>query len=337
MRLIALVESPEHVCCRYRLAAFRPHFKAHGHTLEAYPWPRQWWDWAAALRLARRADAVVLQRKLAARWQRSLLRRASRVLIYDFDDAVFGRDSYAARGFHSARRLRRFAGTCGAADAIIAGNAYLRDAAVRSTCCERVHVVPTCVDPGRYSLARHDRRGGNVEMVWLGSSSTLRGLEANRSLLEHLGERSPGLRLKLVCDRFFQLERLPVRAVPWTEIGEANELASADIGISWMPDDGWSRGKCGLKVLQYMAAGLPVVANPVGVHVEMVQHRENGYLAETASQWQDAIGRLADDPDLRRRMGAAGRRRVEADYSVARGALAWLRLLNRLEGKSTAA
>ncbi|HMF12657.1 MAG TPA: glycosyltransferase, partial [Gemmataceae bacterium] len=142
---------------------------------------------------------------------------------------------------------------------------------------------------------------------------------------------------KLVCDRFFQLERLPVVAVRWTEPGEAAELASADIGISWMPDDAWSRGKCGLKVLQYMAAGLPVVANPVGVHREFVRDGENGYLAETTSQWLEAIGRLAGDSNLRRRMGAAGRRRVESEYSVARGAEAWLRVLDRLVARSAAA
>lgn len=336
MQLLALVESPDHVCCRYRLAAFCPHLEAHGHSLETHPWPRHWWDWALTMRRARRAGALVVQRKLPARWQHSLLRHSSRRLIFDFDDAVFGRDSYAARGFHSTRRLRRFARTCQAADAVIAGNSYLRDAAARWTAAERVHVVPTCVDPSRYRLARHEQ-GTGVEMVWLGSSSTLRGLEASRPLLEHLGGHVAGLRLKLVCDRFFQLEHVPVLAVPWTEAGEADALASADIGISWMPDDEWSRGKCGLKVLQYMAAGLPVVANPAGVHREMVRHGENGYLAETTSQWQDAIGWLAQNPDLRRRMGAAGRRHVEADYAVARGAQAWLQILSRLEERSAAA
>jgi glycosyltransferase involved in cell wall biosynthesis len=337
MRLLALVESPDHVCCRYRLAAFRPHLEAHGHYLETTTWPGHWWDWAPALRRARQADAVVVQRKLPARWQRSLLRRVSKYLHFDFDDAIFGRDSYAARGFHSTRRLRRFAGICRAADAVIAGNGYLRDAAARWTAAGRVHVVPTCVEPGQYPLARHERGRDIVQLVWLGSSSTLRGLEAIRSLLEQLGQGVTGLRLKLVCDRFFQLEHLPVEAVRWTETGEAAELASADIGISWMPDDDWSRGKCGLKVLQYMAAGLPVVANPVGVHCEMVRHGESGYLAETATQWKEAIGRLAGDPGLRRRMGATGRRRVEAEYSVTRGAEAWTSILDRLDERSAAA
>src|SRR5213076_2210944 len=133
--------------------------------------------------------------------------------------------------------------------------------------------------------------------------------------------------LRLICDRFLSLQSLPIIPCPWRVNREAADLAAADIGVSWIPDDDWSRGKCGLKVLQYMAAGLPVVANPVGVHAEMIRHGENGFLAETLGQWAEAVGRLARDPALRRRMGRAGRRRVESDYAVAVGARHWLALL----------
>lgn len=330
MRLIGLVYDPDHVCCRYRLAAFRAPLERAGHSLELRAWPRHWWSWLALLQRVRQADAVILQRKLPARWQLRLLRRMARRLLFDFDDAVFGRDSYAPKGIHSGRRLRHFAAVCRAADAVIAGNAFLRDEASRWTNPERLHILPTCIDPERYPLARHDRCGHEVEMVWIGSSSTLSGLETIRPILERLGCRWPGLRLKLVCDRFLRLNHLPVVPVPWTQAGEATELAGADIGISWMPDDPWSRGKCGLKVLQYMAAGLPVVANPVGVQVDMVRHGENGYLAETSAEWEEAIDILARDPGLRRRMGAAGRRRAESDYSVSVGAAHWLAVLDRL-------
>jgi hypothetical protein len=136
--------------------------------------------------------------------------------------------------------------------------------------------------------------------------------------------------LKLVCDRFLQLWSLPILPVPWTEAGEAEEIAAADVGISWIPDDLWSRGKCGLKVLQYMAAGLPVIANPVGVQVEMVRHGETGFLAETPAQWVESVRRLVHDAELRRRMGRAGRRLVESRYSVAAGAARWLALLEGL-------
>jgi glycosyltransferase involved in cell wall biosynthesis len=194
---------------------------------------------------------------------------------------------------------------------------------------KRIHVIPTCVDPHRYPLADPVRKL-ETQLVWVGSSSTLQGLQAIAPVLEEMGRSVPGLRLKLICDRFLQLSDLPISACPWTEAGEAEEIARADIGISWIPDDLWSRGKCGLKVLQYMAAGLPVIANPVGVQSEMVGHGETGFLAQTPAQWVESARRLADDPELRRRMGRAGRQRVETHYSVASGAARWVALLDRL-------
>jgi glycosyltransferase involved in cell wall biosynthesis len=328
MHWIGLVDSPEHVCCRYRLTAFRPFLEQAGHTLELRALPRRWWGRMRLFRGLSGAN-VILQRRLLSGWESVLLRRVTRRLLFDFDDAVFLRDSYAPRGLHDRRRLRRFAGIVGYADAVIAGNAFLAENAARWSGAKRVHLIPTCVDPHRYPPAEPVRKT-EVELVWVGSSSTLKGLEASAPLLEEIGRSVPGLRLKLICDRFLQFRDLPVLPCPWTEAGEAEEIARADIGISWIPDDLWSRGKCGLKVLQYMAAGLPVIANPVGVQVEMVRHGETGFLAQTPAQWVEAARRLADDPELRRRMGRAGRERVEAHYSVASGAALWVALLDGL-------
>ncbi len=121
----------------------------------------------------------------------------------------------------------------------------------------------------------------------------------------------------MICDRFPRDFPIPVVPVAWAEAQEAQQLAAGQIGISWLPDDLWSRGKCGLKVLQYQAAGLPVVANPVGSHIEMIRPGVSGFLATEPAEWVDAVRRLAADPALRRRMGMAARRGVEADYSVA--------------------
>jgi glycosyltransferase involved in cell wall biosynthesis len=337
VHLIALVDSPEHVCCRYRVEAFRPFLERAGHSLELYPWPRSWWRRFRLPHDLRHADAVLVQRRLLSGWELARLRRAAPLLLFDFDDAVFLRDSYSPRGLHSTGRLRRFAATVRAADAVVAGNPFLRDAALRWAAPERVHVVPTCVEPARYAPAAHRHKGEGVQLVWVGSASTLRGLATLRPVLEEVGRRCPGLCLKLVCDQFLQLRQLPVVACPWSEAGEAAEVAAADVGISWVPDDLWSRGKCGLKVLQYMAAGLPVVANPVGVQAELVWHGTTGFLVDTAEGWVAAVGRLARDPDLRRRLGEAGRRLVERDYSVRAGAERWLAVLAGLRGGRAAA
>jgi glycosyltransferase involved in cell wall biosynthesis len=194
-------------------------------------------------------------------------------------------------------------------------------------------VIPTCVDPTRY----HPAGGDGRTLVWVGSSSTLQGLERAAALLDGLPRAVPGVRLKVVCDRFPTFRELPVVPVPWDEASEAGEIARTDVGISWVPDDPWSRGKCGLKLLQYMAAGLPVLTNPVGVHAEMVRHGETGLLATTPHEWQAAAARLLGDAGLRQRMGRSGRAVVESAYSVEVGARRWLEVLGRLGGRAARA
>ncbi len=329
MHLTALVERPDHVCCRYRLAAFRPWLEQAGHSLELVPLPRGWFSRWRLFRSLRHAN-VILQRRLLPGWQLTQLRQSVRFLLFDIDDAVFLRDSYAPQGLQHSGRLHRFADVVRASDATIAGNRFLQAQACRWAGGNAVHVIPTCVNPDLYPLARHPASNNRVQLVWVGSASTLQGLSIIRPLLEEVGRQVPSLRLKLICDRFLEFQSLPVDPCVWSEADEAKEIAAADIGISWIPDDDWSRGKCGLKVLQYMAAGLPVVANPVGVQASMVRDGETGFLAETPEEWVEALRRLASDAELRRRMGQAGRRLVETEFSVERGAAGWLRLLDSL-------
>ena len=217
----------------------------------------------------------------------------------------------------------RFARTVQAADIVVAGNSFLAEQAARWVASERIRVIPTCVDTARYPLAPHSS-AATCQMVWIGSSSTLRGMAQVRPMLEQLGQQIPGLTLKIICDRSLLLQQLPVQFCPWSTETEAADLAGSDVGISWLPDDDWSRGKCGLKVLQYMAAGLPVVANPVGVQAELVQHEVTGFLVRTPQEWRQALARLAESPDLRRRLGARGREAAQTYFDVRRGAQAWL-------------
>jgi glycosyltransferase involved in cell wall biosynthesis len=301
-----------------------------GHSLQLETLPTQAWQWFGLNRRLAGADVVILQRRLLRRWQIFFLRRAARLLIFDFDDAVFLRDSYAPKGLHSRRRLRRFAAIVGAADHVVAGNSFLAEQARHWTRRDRVHVIPTCLEPAPYKLAEHRAVKQDIALIWIGSASTLRGLERARNLFDEIGQCLPGIRLTLVCDRFMSFRYLRVQACPWSETMERAALANAAIGISWIPDDPWSRGKCGLKVLQYMAAGLPVVANSVGVHTELVRHGVSGYLADTPAQWIEAIDRLAREPELRRQMGMAGRERLEQDYSIAAGSQRWLNVLTQL-------
>jgi glycosyltransferase involved in cell wall biosynthesis len=337
VRLVALAESESHVCCRYRLTAFRPALTAAGHTLDVRAVPQSLYGRFALGRDLTSYDAVILQRKLLPQWTVALLRRRVRRLIFDFDDAVWLRDSYSAKGFDDPKRAARFRATVEACDLVIAGNEYLAAEARKFVSADRVRVIPTCVDVARYSVVRslrdrmpktgHGVTGPQedaLRLVWVGSSSTLKGLERFAPTLSAIGRAVPGTRLKLICDRFAEFPGLDVERCLWDESTEATEIAAADVGIGWVPDDPWSRGKCGLKVLQYQAAGLPVVANPVGVQADFVRTGETGFRAHATEEWVSAIRALAADAALRKRLGDAGRRQVEQRYGVEVGGRLWI-------------
>lgn len=337
MRLAAFVESEDHVCCRYRLAAFRSYMVAAGHALELHALPHSWYGRFTLGRGVADADAVIVQRKLLPRVALGMLRRRVKRLIFDFDDAVWLRDSYSPKGFDDPRRARRFRAMMHACDLVVAGNEYLAAEARRFT--KRVVVIPTCVDVAKYERPNPPtpfpkREGGAIQLVWVGSSSTLRGLEQFIPTLSAIGQAVPGTRLKLICDRFLDIPHLPVDRCEWNEATEPAEIAAADVGIGWVPDDAWSRGKCGLKVLQYQAAGLPVVANPVGVQADFVKNGVTGFQGTTTNEWVKAIRVLAAHGDLRRPMGETGRRQVKERFSVAVGAAQWIEALHSLVAAS---
>jgi hypothetical protein len=330
VKVLAFSEGPNHVCYRYRIEAFAWALADRGWTLESLPLAPNTFERSPQLRSAQEADVVILQRKLLPLWQLRRLRRYARVLLYDFDDAQYCRDSYSRKSSTSWTRLANFWATIYAADGVIAGNSHLAEQAGAYVGSEKVHLVPTCVAPQTYQTAEHSRRGSGVRLVWIGQHSTLPGLYLANPLLEAAGARTPGLELRVVCNQFPRLHGIQVVPRQWSQAGEAGELADADIGVSFLPDDEWSRGKCGLKVLQYMAAGLPVVANPVGMNCEMVEHGVNGFLARTPEEWAEAIQHLAADPQLRQRMGTAGRKAVEARFSVGGWAPRFAELIERV-------
>lgn len=318
MEVLALVESPNHVCYRYRIEAFAAALARRGLLLRTVSLHRRTLSRTRQLIDARRSDTVILQRRLLPKWQIRILRHAAGRIIYDLDDAVFQRDSFHRKGQHSRRRLARFKATLRAADMVTVGNHHLCQEVLRYVEPDRVTVVPTCVNPRLYRPADHSRSDGVCRLAWIGSSSTMAGLKLSQRHLALATERVPGLELHLICDRAAKLTGVRTILREWSSQTEAAHLADCDVGISWLPDDSWSRGKCGLKILQYMAAGLPVVANPVGENSEMVIPGGTGFLPNTPQEWAEAIRLLASDPELRHKLGTAGRRLVEERYSVDR-------------------
>jgi glycosyltransferase involved in cell wall biosynthesis len=236
---------------------------------------------------------------------------------YDFDDALFlGSAAPVNRRFQWAKQE---AGRCleclRRARLVIAGNAFLASEARHHA--HRVEIVPSCVDPSRQPLARHEP----VEVAtigWIGSQTTSVYVKPVLPVFERLNADRLRVRLVLVgADRAIDAPWIEHRR--WSSETETSDLASFDVGIMPLPDTAWARGKCGYKILQYFSAGVPAVASPVGVTSELVG-TERGVLAAGQQEWYSALEALIADADERRQRGAAARTYVEREFSYHRWA-----------------
>jgi len=295
---------------RQRVQAYLEPLAARGIACEVEelaksPWPRR-----RQMRRASEFDGVLLHRKTMTAWDARGL-SAARHVIYDFDDAVMFQARSPERA-HPAR-LRRFERTITRADLVLAGNANLAEHARRSG-ARHVEVIPTGLDTGRYKPKRDYNSPGPVRLVWIGSRSTLKQLIVFRPVLEQIGRTVPGIMLRVIADARLEATGLAVENVPWRLETETDLLAESDIGIAPLPDTPYTRGKCGFKIVQYMAAGLPVVASPVGVNADYVRDGRTGFRAQSPDEWVERVQRLASDSCLREQMGCAGRRRAEAEF-----------------------
>ena len=247
-----------------------------------------------------------------------LLARLGVPYVVDYDDAVF--HSYEHHRQPAVRALlgRKIDAVMRHARLVTVGNEYLAERAWRAG-ANAVAVLPTVVDLARYDAAPSSADGG-FTIGWIGSPVTGKYLAMLTDALQTVCRRVPGARVILVGCRPESANfgpDVPVTVLPWSEASEADALRGFDVGIMPLPDSPWERGKCGYKLIQYMACGKPVVASPVGVNAQIVVPGENGFHATRTSEWINALTRLAADADLRPRLGAAGRARVEREYCLA--------------------
>jgi hypothetical protein len=258
------------------------------------------------IRAAADFDVVLLNRDLLAgriEFEQSLFRRNPRV-VFDFDDAIY-----------LGRKEAHVAWVCEHAAWVTAGNETLAAFAREHT--DRVTVLPTVVDTEAYTVRTQYGWPGRVRVGWLGSDRSIR--ETLVPYLDMLGRLQDELDFELVVvsKPKPELPRSLVRweFVEWSPDTEARIAELIDIGIMPLVDDPYQRGKGGCKLLQYMAAGLPTIASPVGINAELLAEGR-GILASNDEEWRAALAELATDTDARRRLGEAGRAFVEARYSL---------------------
>ncbi len=272
---------------------------------------------------AHRADVVVLLRKTFPAPIFWMLRKLSKKLIFDFDDAIFCNTD----GSHSDTRMRRFKHTIKHCDYVFAGNGYLAAQAKQFNLA--IEIIPTSIDTGKYNLDIK-KNTQTLTLVWIGSSSTKKYLVDILPQLEKAAQSAANLQLNNISDFELSSPTLKINNIPWQAETEASELNKADIGIAPMLDNHWTKGKCALKVLQYMASGLPVISSHSGVNAEVIQDQVTGYLLKKNEDWVELIIALQHKKSQLQKMGQQGKLIVNNEFSMPAVYQKILTILNRL-------
>ena len=257
--------------------------------------------------------------------------RSNARLVFDFDDAIWHFDvSHVNKHLGWLKRPEKTSEIISVSDAVIAGNQYLADYALQFN--ENVVLIPTTIDTEYHKP--NPVRNHNPEQVcigWTGSMTTVRYFRMAENALLRIKEKyGDKVRFKLFGYGGYEHPELGIKGIPWTQATEVEELKDMDIGIMPLPDDEWSKGKCGFKALQYMAMEIPPVISPVGVNTEIVEEGVNGFLASTEDEWVEKISFLIENPSQRQAMGERARKTIIERYSVISQEPVYLKLMQSL-------
>lgn len=324
--------------CRYRFLQYLPYLEEHGVRCTVSPlFDDAYLENKFALGRARTAD--VLRAFLRRTWAILGSKRFDLVVlhveafpylppffelalklfgvkyIYDYDDAIFHNYDLHRNRFVRTLLAGKIATAISCARKVIAGNGYL--ARYAGMINPDVVILPTVVDVEKYQPVPPSppEAGRKFTIGWIGSPSTSEYLRCIASALKALCADG-NCKVALVGAGEMELPGVDLETIPWSESTEVSAIQGFDVGIMPLPDEPWARGKCGFKLIQYMACGIPVIASPVGVNTDIVQHGKNGFLASAPDDWARALRALRDDVELRRKLGKAGRQIAERNYSL---------------------
>ena len=288
------------------------------------------------IKWAQEFDLIIVQREAfmtgSTYFERALYKTGVPV-VFDFDDAIWLMDvSDGNRKLSWLKDPGKTDRILGHMHHVIAGNEFLAEYASQHN--KNVEVIPTVIDTEKYRSAVSVGHSGPIVIGWTGSRTTMGHLKASVGMLKDVQEKyGDAIEIRVISDRPLEEPGLKVVNIPWRSATEVDDLAELDIGIMPLPENDWSRGKCGFKGLQYMAMGKAVVLQDIGVNKVIVQHDVNGYLASSREEWVNRLEHLINDHDLRTRLGTAARSTIEDKWSVNAWKDRYLELFNELTSR----
>lgn len=303
MNLLIITNNTNRASFRQRIGVYLDILRANGIDCEVTKVPLNTFKRRRLFKRAAEFDGVFLHKKGLNFFDAFWLRRYSKKIIYNFDDAIMYSDRTPERYSHS--HFIPFRRTVRLADMVITGSSYLAEHAQRFN--SNVSILPIGLKVSDYRPDCPPKADGKIRLVWIGSASTLSYLEEIKPALEEIGLRFDNVILRIICDDFLELQNILVEKCLWSKDTRGINLVTSNIGLAPLPDNRFTRGKCSFKVLEYAASGLPVIASPIGTNMDYVHDNVTGLFAINAQQWVDRISHLIENPQLRKKMGEKGR------------------------------
>ena len=235
-------------------------------------------------------------------------------MIFDFDDAIWipntSKENKIVSWFKAFWKVKFI---CRWSYKVVGGNDFL--CAFARQYNAQVVLIPTCVDVVNHHNKIKNQRVEKVVLGWTGSHSTMKYLDEILPSLKKI-IKDFDVEMVVISNRApaFNLDNM--RYVPWKEETEIFDLLQINIGLMPLEADPWCEGKCGFKLIQYMALGIPAVASPVGVNIQIIEEGKNGFLCSSQEDWYNQLSKLINEEDLRKTMGEKGREKILETYSI---------------------
>ncbi len=328
MNILFLIQGFDVAASRYRVLQYIPFLKKEGIQVTVLRFPKGFFNKLKLFKGLNKYDILFIQRKRYPILWLKLIRKNARKIVYDFDDSIMHRSSKRANHVLK-KRVKMFKNMVNTADYVIAGNRYLKEKTAPYT--HNVTIIPTPINMASYPQKKYFHNNDSITLGWIGATGSIHYLEKMKPLFDTLAKRHDNLKLKVVCNKFFDCENMSVEKKIWSEKDEVADIQSFDIGLMPLMDDPWSHGKCGLKILQCFAVGVPVVCSPAGINKEIVNDGVHGFWANSQEDWIEKLEILIQDHDLRKRMGTEGRKRVIAHYSLEANAPKMIKVFQQLQ------
>lgn len=271
-------------------------------------------------------DVIFIQKILLRSCVQNLIRILNKNIIFDFDDAIYA--SPRACSSTNNDLQKRFVHTLLISKGVVLENNYAKEFVLEFN--KNILMITGPIDCRRYfqKVRKEDRH--DIVIGWIGSPTTTVYLKLLLGVFKKIIKNYPNVVVELIGATSLEIEGINLVIKDWALDTEVENLQDFDIGIMPLPDDKWSRGKGGYKLLQYMAVGIPCVASPVGINSALIKEGVNGYLANSEDQWYDKLETLIKNRALRESMGVSGRKIVEERYSLEVNAPKLIELIEKI-------